>query len=67
MKRNWIRLSVVGVTVIAALAVSGCAAVGLFFNDHTYAVKESWEVRTPPPHLLDAIADTGRSMGLDTD
>jgi hypothetical protein len=67
MKRDWIQHSVIGIMVIVALTVSGCAAVGLFFNDHTYAAKESWEIKAPPSHLLDAIAETGRSMGLGVD
>jgi hypothetical protein len=53
--------------VLIALTVSGCAVVGLFFKDQTYGGKESWEIRTPSPHLLDAIAETGRSMGLNID
>jgi hypothetical protein len=59
--------SITGIMVIAALTASGCAVIGLCWKDQTYAAKESWEIRTPPPHLLDAIAETGRSMGLDID
>jgi hypothetical protein len=67
MKRNWMQHSIIGIMVIAALTASGCAVVGLFSKDHTYGAKESWEIKTPPPHLLDAIAETGRSMGLEID
>jgi hypothetical protein len=67
MKRNWIQHSVIGIMFFIVLTVSGCAVVGLFFKDQTYGGKESWEIRTPPPDLLDAIAETGRSMGLNVD
>jgi hypothetical protein len=51
--------------VFVALIASGCALI--FFKDHTYAAKERWEIRTPPPHLFEAIAETGRSMGFAID
>jgi len=67
MKRNRILPSVIGIVIFIGLTASGCAVVGLFWKDHTYAAKESWEISTPPPDLLDAIAETGRSMGLEID
>jgi len=60
MKRNWIEHSVIGIIILITLTVSGCAVVGLFFKDQTYGGKESWEIRNPSPHVLDAVAETGR-------
>jgi hypothetical protein len=67
MNRNWIERSVIGIMAFTALTVSGCAVVGLFWKDGTYAAQESWEIKAPSPDLLDAIAETGRSMGLEID
>ena len=65
MKKNWTRYAVMGIIFSAALTVSGCAAVGLFFNDHTYGGRERWEIGCPPGDIVNVIAETGKSMGLE--
>jgi len=67
MIRNRVRHGIMGIMVLAVLTVSGCTVAGLFLKDHDYEAKESWELRTPPPNLFEAVADTGRSMGFDVD
>ena len=67
MKTKGMQTRVIGIMVFTALIVSGCSVVGLFLKDHDYVTKESWEIRTPPTDLFEAVADTGRSMGFDTE
>jgi len=67
MKRNWVQYSVIGIIVLTALTVPGCAAVGLFFKDQTYGGKENWKIETQPSDILSAIAETGKTMGLRVD
>jgi hypothetical protein len=67
MKRNWVQYSVIGIIVLTALTVPGCAAVGLFSKDQTHGGREIWEIETPPGDILSAIAETGKSMGLGVD
>lgn len=65
MKRSWKYCRALISMVLTAAVLSGCALI--FFKDHTYAAKERWEIRTPPPRLFSAIAETGRSMGFAVD
>ena len=67
MKRNWVQYSVIGIIVLTALTVPGCAAVGFFFKDQTYGGRERWKIEIPPGDILSAIAETGKSMGLGVD
>jgi len=67
MKRNWVQYSVIGIIVVTALTIPGCAALGLFFKDETYGGKENWEIETPPGDIFSAIAETGKTMGLRVD
>ncbi len=65
MKKKVMRHGVIGLIALAGLIVSGCSVAGLFVKDHDFAAKESWQIKTPQPRILEAIAETGRSMDLD--
>jgi hypothetical protein len=67
MKKRVMRQGVICMMALAGLIVSGCSVAGLFVKDYDFAAKESWEIKTPQPHILEAIADTGRSMDFDID
>ena len=62
MKRNAMLRSFIAMLALAALTASGCSVFGLFSKDHDYTVKESWEIKAPAPGLVDAIAETAKSM-----
>ncbi len=67
MKRNAMLRSFIAMLALAALTASGCSVFGLFSKDHDYTVKESWEIKAPAPGLVDAIAETAKSMDFDVE
>ena len=65
MKKHSILPGVVIMMILSGLTVSGCSVGGLFLKDHDSFARESWAIRNPSPDILEAIADTGGSMGFD--